>query len=191
MFGYGLCAWRDSNLALNPWSAPWMLRIGDRLPSIRSNPNRPTVMHFLGSIMLSAGHSTNDSAVMGLIAAAEALENSKICSQCSYLTLELLRPPRSSSAPGTPLRNQFVAALLGATGFQSRWIRLALQHHLGGGWCCLHQGWWAFSRCSFPYLRGGPNSHWGSTPGECCVRRVTAQPCGSRLARGETRQRAK
>ena len=128
---------------------------------------------------------------MGLIAAAEVLENSKTCSQCGCLTLDLLRPPRSSSAPGTPLRNQFVAALLGAAGFRSRRGRLALQHHLGGGWCCLHQGWWAFSGRSLPRSRGGPNVHWGSCPGACCVRRVAAQPYGGWLARGETRQWAK
>ena len=81
MFGHGLCAWRYSNSALNPWSAPWMLRIGDRLPSTRSKSNRPIVMQIFGSKMPSAGHSTNDSAVMGLIAAAEALENAEIRSQ--------------------------------------------------------------------------------------------------------------
>ena len=31
----------------------------------------------------------------------------------------------------------------------------------------------------------------GINPGECCMRRVAAQPCGGRLARGETRQWAK
>ena len=35
VFGHGLCAWRYSNPALNPWSAPWMLRISDCLPSTR------------------------------------------------------------------------------------------------------------------------------------------------------------
>ena len=81
VFGHGLCAWRYSNPALNPWSAPWMLRISDRLPSTRSISNRPTVMQGLGSKTPPAGHSTSDSAVMGLIAAAEVLEKSKICSQ--------------------------------------------------------------------------------------------------------------
>ena len=42
-----------------------MFRIGDRLPSTRQNSNRPTVMQGLGSKKPPAGHSTNDSAVMG------------------------------------------------------------------------------------------------------------------------------
>ena len=37
----------------------------------------------------------------------------------------------------------------------------------------------------------GPIRTWGSSPGECCVRRVAAQPYGGWLARGETRQWAK
>ena len=77
---------------------------------------------------------------------------------------------------------------MGAAGFQSRWVRLALQHPLGGGWCCLHLGWWALSGRSFLRSRGGPVSRWGSSPGACCVRRVAAQPYGEWLARGETRQ---
>ena len=81
VFGHGLCAWRYSMPALNPWSAPWMLRIGDRLPSTRSKSNRPTVMQGLGSKKPPASHSTSDSAVMGLTAAAGVLENSKIRSQ--------------------------------------------------------------------------------------------------------------
>ena len=160
VFGHGLCAWRYSNPALNPWSAPWMLRIGDRLPSTRSKSNHPTVMQFLGSKMLSASHSNNDSAVMGLIAAAEAMGNAEFRSPMDCLTLGLLRPPRSSSAPGTPLRNQFVAARWGAAGFRSRGCRLALQHSLGWGRCCLHRigglyrGTRFFSRAVGPYHAG-------------------------------------
>ena len=88
MFGHGLCAWRYLNPALNPWSALWMLRIGDRLPSTRSISNRPTVMHLVGSKTPFAGHSINNLAVMGLTATAEVLEDSKIRSQCGCLTLQ-------------------------------------------------------------------------------------------------------
>ena len=103
----------------------------------------------------------------------------------------MLRPPRSSSAPGTPLRNQFVAALLGAAGFRSRWGRHALQHHLGGGWCCLHRIGGLYRGARFFSRAVGPIRTRGSCPGACCVRRVAAQPYGDWLARGETRQRAK
>ena len=169
VFGHGLCAWRYSNPALNPWSAPWMLRIGDRLPSTRSNPNRPTVMHLLGSKTPSAGHSTNDSALMGADRVRGSVGELKIRSQCGCLTLGLLRPPRSSSAPGTPLRNQFVAALLGAAGFRSRWGRLALQHPLEVGGAVSTSVWWAFPGRSFPRSCGGPKSHAGDRPPERAV----------------------
>ena len=45
----------------------------------------------------------------------------------------MLRPPRSSSAPGTPLRYQFVAALKGAAGFRSRRGSPRPAAPLGGG----------------------------------------------------------
>ena len=57
-----------------------------------------------------------------------------------------------------------VAARWGAAGFRSRWGRLALQHSLGCGMCCLHLGWWAESGRSFLLSRGGPNARWGSAP---------------------------
>ena len=137
-----------------------MLRIGDRLPSTRSKSNRPTVMQGLGSKKPPASHSTSDSAVMGADRCCGGVGELEIRSQCGCLTLSLLRPPRSSSAPGTPLRNQFVAALLGAAGFRSRGCRLALQHSLGWGRCCLHRigglyrGARFFSRAVGPYHAG-------------------------------------
>ena len=95
----------------------------------------------------------------------------------------MLRPPRSSSAPGTPLRNQFVAALLGAAGFRSRWGRLALQHHLGGGWCCLHQVGGRFRGARFLGRAVGP-IRTGDRPPECAVcgewRRSRTMEAGSR-----------
>ena len=81
-----------------------------------------------------------------------------------------------------------VAARWGAAGFRSRGVRLALQHSLGCGRCCLHLGRWAESGRSFLQSCGGPVSRWGSSPGACYVRRVAAQPYGGWLARGETRQ---
>ena len=57
-----------------------------------------------------------------------------------------------------------VAARWGAAGFRSRGVRLARQHSLGCGRCCLHLVWWAVSGRSFLLSRGGPKSHSGIVP---------------------------
>ena len=177
VFGHGLCAWRYSNPALNPWSAPWMLRIGDRLPSTRSKSNRPTVMHLNGLKMPSAGDSTNDSALMGADRVRGSLGECRI-SQPNGLPHSWIAAPAAQllssgySAPkpiccGPEGRRWFSESPGVASPCSTPWRR----------GCCLHLDRWAFPGRSFPRSRGGPVSHWGSCPRECCVRRVAAQPC--------------
>ena len=92
----------------------------------------------------------------------------KFAAQWAASLLMMLRPPRSSSAPGTPLRNQFVAALLGAAGFRSRGCRLALQHSLGCGRCCLHRIGGLYRGARFFSRAVGP-CHAGDRPPERAV----------------------
>ena len=147
-----------------------MFRIGNRLPPPRQKVNRPLLMASLGSNLPSASDSTRDSACDGLIAVAEALEKFRIRQPLGCPTLRcLLRPPRSSSAPGTPLRNQNVAALLGAAGFRSRAgfaSPCSASLGLGGAVSTSEVG---FTGRSFPLSRGGPGLHVGIGPGACCV----------------------
>ena len=192
VFGHGLCAWRYSNAGSE--SLVCTLDAPDRrspafYPFKSQSPNGNALKWPKNSFRGSQHKRfSRNGADRSRGSVGECRNSQPNGLPHSWM---MLRPPRSSSAPGTPLRNQFVAARWGAAGFRSRGVRLALQHSLGCGRCCLHLGRWAESGRSFLLSRGGPVSHWGSCPGACCVRRVAAQPYGGWLARGETRQRAK
>ena len=127
--------------------------------------NRPTVMHSNGPKTPSAGHSTNDSAVMGLIAAAEALGNAEIRSQWAASLLDdaapaaqLLSSGYSAPKPiccGPVGRRRFPESLGSPRPAAPPWRWVVLSPPIG---------WWAFPGRSFLRSRGGPNSHLGIVP---------------------------
>ena len=83
-----------------------------------------------------------------------------------------------------------VTALLGAAGFRSRWGRHALQHHLGGGWCCLHPNLVGVSGAFASSVARWAQVALGIVPRSVLCAAGGGAAVYGRLARGETRQRA-
>ena len=170
VFGHGLSAWRGSNPALNPWLAPRMFRIGDRLPPARQNLNRPALMASLGSDLPSASDSTRDSACDGLIAVAEALEKFGIGSPRAA-------PLFVDAAPAAQLlRSGYSAPKPNCCGPEGRrWfpestgVATPCSASLGLGGAVSTSDGGRYSGRSFPRSRGGPGLHVGIGPGACCV----------------------